>query len=142
MASKFESEADRDGFRQIVEDKLRELRIAAEKDGEDDFSPSHPDYAAQAILVSGLIGCCNADAIAEGLGFDPDFVHQIVARLRANYLWSDKEYEASKELAEGDSGIVFSLHTLVANGEMQRFEDGRYSMTDSGKRRVERLLRK
>lgn len=141
--SKWESDFDREGLRRIVEDKMREIAVSAKADGEEDsFTATSAEYPFAAILVAGLIGCCDADAIAEGLGYEPEFTRQVVSRLEAAHLFQGGEFAGKDELSGDEAGIAFNLMVLVAQGDMARNASGGYAMTPSGNSRVERMLRK
>lgn len=144
MSSHWESEADRTAFRYLVTEKVRELAKLADADSKSVFNPTSPEYPFVAVLVSGIAGCVKAEAIAEGLEFDADFVNEVAARLRANHLWSETEYVGGFELSDGecDGDTAFYLHLNVAKGLCSRREDGSYAVTPSGVQHVEGLLRR
>lgn len=138
------TEADRQGYRELVHAKVRELRKAADDNSKAVFSPTSPEYPFVAVLVSGIVGCCQAEAIAEGLEFEPDFVNEVVARFRASFLWNEDEYIGLAELVDNEAAgdATFYLHLNVANGSLRRLENGNYTITTAGIRHVESLMKK
>ena len=144
VMSYFATEADRKGYREIVFAKMRELRGASDDDSKSVFHPTSPDFPTVATLVSGIVGICQTEAIADGLEFEPDFVNAVVARLRASGLWDETSYVLIDELFDeqttGDT--TFWLHVNVACGHVQRLPNGNYAMTLEGVRYVQGMMRK
>lgn len=140
----FATEEDRIGYREITFAKLRELRKLADDNSKSVFSPTSPDFPVVAVLVSGLVGICEAEAIAEGLEFEPDFVNEVAARLRANGLWDEQSYVLSDELFDDQTSgdTTFWLHVNVARGHVRRLPTGNYAMTPEGVKYVEGMLKK
>lgn len=125
--SKFETPEDREAFRADITRRLAEMNKAVAEENDETFRPESESYSFAAILVGGLLGIADDDAIAEAMAFDVDFVRTVGARLRANSIWEGSEYVAAKQLEErgGEmAGIVFSLHMNVAMGRMAMTETG------------------
>ena len=140
--SAFETPADRQGFKVIVENKMRELRAALASATDDTFTPGSELYPYACILVAGIVGVVNEDAIAEGMEFDLDFVRTVGSRLRASFVWTDDQYSAEHQLHEEGGGTAFFLHVAVAKGQIQMREDGRFRMTETGKKDIEALMKR
>lgn len=140
--SYFGSEADRKGYREIVFAELRKLQKAADANSKAVFNTTSPEFPVVAVLVSGLVGVCRTEAIAEGLEFEPDFVNAVVSRLQASGLWDETSYVLGNELFDDQSDTTFWIHVNVARGHVQRLPDGNYTITPDGVKHVEGMLKK
>jgi hypothetical protein len=98
--------------------------------------------AAMFLLASLSVGC-DAQEIADALEFDPAWCGAMAERARSQGIWKDGEVASYAEWqSEEDGGIAFFMDVNVLSGDINRLPDGRFQMTEEGKRRAEKMLRR
>lgn len=115
---------------------------------DENMVPTSSSYAEAAVLLASFIVGASEDEIASGLGYDRQFVDIVGNRLRNAKIWMAGEVDPrARARWESEGGAVaFSCDVNVALGQfvvVSYGADGEpaYTMTESGKKRVETMLR-
>lgn len=126
---------------------LTERCAKALKEMDPAVNPTSEGYAEKILLLASALSKADETFLAEELGYDQEFVNLVGSRLRAAGIWKGNalsEHHWNAWLSEM-GGTAFYCDVNVATGDFMIVggtpDNPQYKMTESAKRRVERLRR-
>lgn len=108
------------------------------------FEPTASGYAEHIVLIASALFKADESILAQELGYDPEFVGIIGARLRSAGIWIGNDLSLGRLDAWDE--LSFFLDGAVACGDLMVVskigDEPEYQMTSSGKTKVENILKK
>lgn len=112
--------------------------ILAERDP--NGKPTDDGWAAQAFLLASATLGPDPEAIVDALGMDPIMAGVFSERARRSGIWTVDGVQTAPWEEEDGGGVKFAMDASILVGDIERVGPDSYSMTEEGRRRVERMI--